>query len=100
MYHFSYEYNTIYLVYVQMIKGSVIEQYSNQSSGCEESRDNCPICPRLGTKFREHTKCVGSIGLVLDAIINSVNCICLMDVAEIRYHKNNEFELLFFIQTC
>ena len=49
----------------------LIEQYSNQSSGCEESQTT-----RLGTKFREHTKFVGSIGLVLDAIINSVNCIC------------------------
>ena len=31
-------------------------------------------CPRLMTKFYEHTKFVGSIRLVLDAIINSVNC--------------------------
>ena len=47
MYHYCYEYNMIYLFYVQMIivcpfKVSVVEHYSNPSSGCEESRDNCP----------------------------------------------------------
>ena len=47
MYHFCYEYNMIYLYYVQIIivcasLGSVIEHYSNQSSGCVESRDNRP----------------------------------------------------------
>ena len=47
MYHFCYEYNMIYLFYVQMIivcpsKGSVMKHYNNQSSWCEESRDNRP----------------------------------------------------------
>ena len=37
--------------------------------------------------FHEHTKFVGSIGLVLYAIIISVNCICEMDVEDIRFHK-------------
>ena len=41
MYHFCYEYNMIYLFYVPMIivcpsKGSVVEHYNTQSSGCEE----------------------------------------------------------------
>ena len=50
MYHFCYEYKTIYLFSVQMIivcpsLGSVIEQYNNQSSGCEEKPRQPPIMP-------------------------------------------------------
>ena len=45
MYHFCYEYNMIYLFYVQMkivcpSQVSVIQQYNNQSSGVKKSRDN------------------------------------------------------------
>ena len=51
VYHFCYEYNMIYLFYVQMIiacpsEESVIEHYSNQSSGSEEK----PKQPSVGQK--------------------------------------------------
>ena len=71
----------IYLFNVQMIivcpsKGSVIEHYTNQSSGCEESRDT----KTQDQISRAYEICrqnfIRCLGLVRDAIINSVNCVC------------------------
>ena len=59
-------------------KGSVIEHYNNQSSGCEEKPKQPPIMPTTQDQIsRTFGICrqyfIRYIGLVLNVIINFVN---------------------------
>ena len=67
--------------------GFVIEHYNNQSSGCEEAETTAHNTHESGPNF-ESIRNLSAVlypllrSLVLDAIIYSVNCVCLMDLKE------------------